>query len=296
MNDVDAQLNIEINYKKQNFFLYTKYHLKLEEIIKKSIKKFNIDENNEKNIYLYYIDDDGDMIKIETIEDIYLSSKEVANSENIFSKLYLDISQDNKYAEKNEQKYLAIIKEKELKTKKLEEEIENLKREYSEKINKLKFENMKLKEIKKSENNYKKKDIIQKKINELFNNEKNNFLEEIKSIKNSISFEMKEKQSNNKNEKFNKIKSYINGINKNLNDNTNKINNINDTIIHIKKLINEIEIKNQNNNQDMITKLNVWYNFMNGLPQLMNMNKPYYYFNCKNIYFLNENIDAKENK
>ena len=80
MNALDIQLTIKINYIEQEYIMRVKNHLKLEEIIKRSIDYFNINKSDEKNVYLYYIDDEGDMIKIQTIEDIYIHSKGENNS------------------------------------------------------------------------------------------------------------------------------------------------------------------------------------------------------------------------
>ena len=317
---MDVQLTIEINYKEQKYPMRVKNHLKLENIIKRTIDYFNINKSDEKYVYLYYKDDEGDMIKIQTIEDIYISSKDENNSKNMISTVYLDISKEkvsnsvnesnnnvnselnNKYTDekKEEQKYLEIIKEKDFKIKQLEEKMGKLKKEYKEELNILKLENSKLKEINKKENNLKNNDMIQieNKLSEIFNDELNKFLEELKSIKNNIYYDLKEKQNNNKNEKYNKIKSYIQNINKNLSDNKNKLNNINDAITNIKDQMNKIEInkeKNNNNNQNIKNQLKFGNEYTNNLPQLINVNKPYNCLNCNNIFFLNKCFNSKEN-
>ena len=274
MNDKDLMLTVEINYKDQKFSISKKNHFKLEEITQKCIKNFNIDKKDDKNIHLYYIDDEGDMINIETIEDIYISSKEEPNSENLFSKIYLDI-----YSDDNS------------KIKELEETIEKMKKEHIEELNKIKSENNKIN-----------LNQIEKIIKEIFDKEKNNFLEEIKSIKNEIKSEIKEKTNNDttKNEKYEKIKTNINNINKNLNDNTNQINNINDEIKNIKEQMNKMEINKEENNviyQNMNNQINEVNNNIKDFPQYMKMDLiPYKCINCKNIYFLNKCFDAKEDK
>ena len=170
MNDKNIELDIEINYENQKLTfssIKSITQIKLEKLVKESIRKFKISQENGKNIYFAYIDDDGDINRINTIEDIYICSKEKPNSDNYISQIYLIIGQNeinilnNKsnnnnisknyinYLEENEnlKKYLEKIKrEKDEKIKELEEKIEKMKKDHLEEINNIKKNSIKEKE------------------------------------------------------------------------------------------------------------------------------------------------------
>ena len=153
MNDKVLSLDIEINYEDKKFIKNIIKQINLDKLIKESIKKFNIEPTREKNLYFYYIDDEDDINRINSVEDIYICAKNKPNSEEYKSLIYLDIDENksnfqNNKSENNsnnfieekklKQYYEKINREKEEKIKKLEEKIEKMKKEHLEELEKIK--------------------------------------------------------------------------------------------------------------------------------------------------------------
>ena len=282
MNDIDIELTIEINYEKEKFSIRTKNQINLEELIKRSIQKFNIVKEEIKNIYFTYMDDNFNTNKINTIEDIYISAKKETNSDNYVSIIYLEIEKtkenilneesnniiksqniNNYLEEKKElQKNIDKIKNQyENKIKELEELIKNMKKNHFIEINKIKkekkLENSKfLNEVEKMNQNIENLETkfiqngiekIENMIINLFNKEKYNLIETIKTMKKEIILEIKEefKEEKIKYGNLNDIKTRINNINKDIKGNINKIENIQKDITIIKESINKIKEKNE---------------------------------------------------
>ena len=328
------EILVEINYENQKICVSDKNRINLKDLIKISAEKFNIDKNSEKNIFFSYIDEEGDINKIEKDEDIYNISKKQENSEKYISTLDLiivpfeennynnDMSDSQSKTEKELKDLEKINNEKDLKIKELEEIIEKMKTEHSEKINKIKSEknleninSVKITDINSqvtNENNGEnviKNEIskIEKVIINLFNKEKNNFLSQIENIKSEIISEIKEEfKNNNSNDSKNidDIYSNISEINSNLNDYSNIINNIKNDLYSINKRVIQIEKKDKENKENNIeNKENNLENnnIINNNPiiyqnmPLMPANKFYKCTNCNLCFVLNECFDPKEN-
>lgn len=215
---------IEINYKNQKTSFCGNNQIKLEEIIKHSIKEFNINEKKSKNLFFSFIDGKGNTNKIEKIEDIhnFLEKKEI--SENNLIKINLEI---NTSGEENKNNYCSQNCKNLYKIKELEEIIEKMKKEHLKEINKLKSEkNLQIKSLTNNEekiienqdgyvNNIIQEEmhLIEQMIVDLFKNEKQKFLNQIKTMKKEIIKEMKENINNNDKINSNNLNDIINNIN-----------------------------------------------------------------------------------
>ena len=310
---------IEINYKNQKTSFCGNNQIKLEEIIKHSIKEFNINEKKSKNLFFSFIDGKGNTNKIEKIEDIlnFLEKKEI--SENNLIKINLEI---NTSGEENKNNYCSQNCKNLYKIKELEEIIEKMKKEHLKEINKLKSEkNLQIKSLTNNEekiienqdgyvNNIIQEEmhLIEQMIVDLFKNEKQKFLNQIKTMKKEIIKEMKENINNNdkiNSNNLNDIINNINNINSNIKDNKSTINGIENDLTNIIEKINTIRIKDdkEENKNEKDNKLennkntpHYFYNNLSMLPPFMNMNNIYKCENCNNCYILNECFELKENK
>ena len=90
MNADDVNLIIQINYDDKQFSIETENLIDLNEIIKQSIKNFNIAIELQKYITFYYKDEDGDINIINNKEDIITSSVYIGGKKYL-AKLYLEI-------------------------------------------------------------------------------------------------------------------------------------------------------------------------------------------------------------
>ena len=96
MNNKIIELTIEIIYGQEKFSI-TKEEKNInfeEDLIRLAADKFKIDKKLENNIVFYYKDEYGDINKIKKIEDIYKAAKQLTNSENYISTIYLEISEN----------------------------------------------------------------------------------------------------------------------------------------------------------------------------------------------------------
>ena len=272
MNDKDIELTIEINYENEKFSIKTKEQIKLEELLKRSIQKFNIDEERIKNIYFTYTDEKCNTNKIKSLEDIYIAAKKEINSDNYISIINLTIDKTeeeilnkelnnnvisqniNNYLEEKEelQKNIETIKNQyEIKVKELEELIKKMKKEHFIELNKIKKEK-KLENSKftnETERNNQNIEILGKNLIQngmekienmiinIINKEKDNLIETIKTMKKEIISEIKEefKEDKIKYDIFNNIKTDLNNINLDIKEKLNGIN------IDIKENINKTQ-------------------------------------------------------
>ena len=85
MNADDVNLIIQINYDDKQFSIETENLIDLNEIIKQSIKNFNIAIELQKYITLYYKDEEGDINIINNKEDIITSSVYIGGKKYIKS-------------------------------------------------------------------------------------------------------------------------------------------------------------------------------------------------------------------
>ena len=123
MNGKD--ITIEINFLEKKLLIKNTNKIRLEDLIKQSAKKFNIDKDKIKNIIFIYIDEVGDINKIYEIEHILNIAKEVS-PEKYKSIIYLQISKYESYnlsiEEEDEESILKKRKENENKINKIKEE------------------------------------------------------------------------------------------------------------------------------------------------------------------------------
>jgi len=305
MNKKNEDIILEINYGEQKISITLNYMINLKELIKKVAKKYNIDKELENKIVFYYKDEDGDIIGIKQIEDIYNISKKQENSDNYLSIIYMEISEEKIiYNEENNinnyelQKQLETIKnDNEKKLKLIEEKIDKMNNKHLEDINKINSFNNLNSNISICNENIIKNEMEKMKnfINDLLNKQKENFIFEIKK---EIISEIKKELTNEIN---NKNEEYFNDIKKNINDIKIDISNIKEKIEKIeiniknenkKEDIKEDKIKNNNeennmNNQNKINEFKFGNYYLNALPY-ENMNKLYTCQNCKNKFLLNE--------
>ena len=132
--------------------------ISFEKLLEESMNNFNIKNELKEYIIFTFMDEQGDKCILENDEDIIKNSKEI-NSEKLLSKLDLEIYQYNKeninkinnedknykikeinhmYIEENK-KLENQLEEKDNKIKELNDIISNLGKDYTKKINKIKF-------------------------------------------------------------------------------------------------------------------------------------------------------------
>ena len=325
MNDKD--ITIEINYLEQKLLIKNTNKTKLEDLIRQSAKKFNIEKDKVKNIIFIYIDEVGDINKIYEMEHILNISKEVS-PEKYKSIIYLKISPYESYnlsiEEDDDESIIKKMKEYENKLNKMKEEKDQKIKELEEIINKMnnnkhseelnrkkpvktsKDNNNSVKDVKetlKENKNKKEKNKIDISKIELLLNKNNIFSSTIQEMKNEIFAEIKEGLKNEKNSKYNEmlesLKTNISNLNSNIKDNMNKLNIIKNDISLAKDAINQIEKKrkekkdnNKNKDNDNDIKKNIINNTKdmfnaNNMP-LKNVNKTYRCSNCNNCYIFEE--------
>ena len=296
MDDDDFKLIIEINYDEKTFSIEDDKLIELNDIIKKSIEKFNIDKKLEENIILTFKDEDGDINIITNNEDIVNCSNEIG-SKKYLSKLYLNIVSN--IEEKQNQESTETQEEiSNLKDNKEERKLEEIIYLKDDKINKLEE---KIKELQKE--------------CQILNNQKNNLLkpfieankfenkntqsesplikEDIKNIINDI---LKNERENIENTIKKFKEDLILDINNNLRkDNENKLNNILEELTVIKENIGNSHKKSKDYEENM--NLNYQKSFFNNFNfDMMKPSKIYKCQNCNNSFMFNECFNYSNNK
>ena len=298
MNADDVNLIIQINYDDKQFSIETENLIDLNEIIKQSIKNFNIAIELQKYITLYYKDEDGDINIINNKEDIITSSVYIGGKKYL-AKLYLEIilgKYQNDDIKKNEKTPEKINNKDNTEIQRLEE-MNNLKdnkiSELEKKIMKLEKECQLLNDINKN-NLFK----IIKGENKLESNKTQVESSSIKSEIQNLINDMFKLERENLDNKFKKLKEdLINNINNNINkDNKNDLlNKISDDISLIKENIEINFNKNKNENE----KNNINEDYKRFLMNNMAMMKPSKIYKCKNCgcsYMFNECFNISNNK
>ena len=296
MNADDVNLIIQINYDDKQFSIETENLIDLNEIIKQSIKNFNIAIELQKYITLYYKDEDGDINIINNKEDIITSSVYIGGKKYL-AKLYLEIilgKYQNDNTKKNEKIPEKINNKDNTEIQRLEE-MNNLKdnkiSELEKKIMKLEKECQLLNDINKN-NLFK----IIKGENKLENNKTQVENSSIKSEIQNLINDMFKLERENLDNKFKKLKEdLIININNNIKkDNKNDLlNKISDDISLIKENIQENFDKNKNE------KNNINEDYNRFLMNNMAMMKPSKLYKCKNCgccYMFNECFNISNNK
>ena len=238
MNDEDVELTIEIKFENKTIVKKSTKEIKLEDLIKQCISEFKIDKKVQKKLFFTCTDTDGNIKKIEKTDDFYKYSTEIDSDEKYSLNINLKIASDTN-DNKEEDNYIEsveydkdsedILKEKDKRIKELEETIEKMKKEQSEKLNKSKSDNIltdsetvtggHTSSLEKNE-----KDELEKIIAELFQKEKNKFISDIQKIKEDIIKDIKKEQNkdNTNYDEFEEIKKNIEELNKDI----EKINDI----------------------------------------------------------------------
>ena len=275
MNDKDDKdIIIKINYENQKLLIYTSNEVKLEEIIKKCVKVFNIDKEFITNLFFTFINDNGNINRIDTTEEILKNAKEIKPG-TYLTEIDLKVSENEKFNQnfeknsdnnRNEKENRIIYYEKKLekihfeknkKIKELEEKIEKMKKEHSEELNKILTEND-------STDSRSIEVPNEKPVNdkELLNIKDNNiFSSEIQKIKDEIISEVKKglkknQKSISNNTNLNYIKDNIYKLNNNLNKNIKNLDLIQNDLSKANKAINTIIKKREENKKNEETIIN----------------------------------------
>ena len=298
MNADDVNLIIQIYYDDKQFSIETENLIDLNEIIKQSIKNFNIAIELQKYITLYYKDEDGDINIINNKEDIITSSVYIGGKKYL-AKLYLEIilgKYQNDNTKKNEKIPEKINNKDNTEIQRLEE-MNNLK---DNKISELEKKIMKLEKECQILNDINKNNLFKiiKGENKLENNKTQVENSSIKSEIQNLINDMFKLERENLDNKFKKLKEdLIININDNIKkDNQNDLlNKISDDISLIKE---NIEINfNKNKNENEKNNINEDYNRF--LMNNMAMMKPSKIYKCKNCgcsYMFNECFNISNNK
>jgi len=193
MNDKNVELVINIYYKNQKISVKTENIISLERLKEESMNNFDIKNELKEYIIFTFKDEQEDINILENIEDIIKNSKEIY-SEKLLLELNLEIYQENKRNiinnEIKEVNYMGLeenkilkkqLIEKDNKIKELNDTISNLGKDYTKKINKMKFSIQNKSEDINNENKKEKNDkFIIKKSNE--NNEKDLIINKINNL------------------------------------------------------------------------------------------------------------------
>ena len=311
MSDKDVELIIEVYYKNDNITFTGKNQIQFEQLIEQCILNFNIDKTIQNKMIFTILDDNGNIKRINNINDILKYSKEKTKGK-YFIKINLEISENENNNPNNElneyrqlidpleyEKELEKIKnEKSRKIKELEEIMEKMKKGHSLEIKKVESEQASV-----LENEIFSQKIIEEILMGIFKKEKDDLLSEIQKIKNDIISEIKKElpkyNNNNYYDKFDEVKKQMNSLNKNIEENINTINIIKNDLSIVKDRIEKIETNNEsfnkkeNNNENKINN-DYYLNYMPFMNKHRNMNKIYKCFNCNNYYVLNECINDKK--
>ena len=321
MNEKQFKLLIEITYNNNinKLIIETYNEISLEELKTKSIKKFNIEKKQKNNIIFYYEDEQGDIIIINKIEDIYEASKEanpyifniklklkVINFKNKNIK-NIDANENiykNKYLKENEKLKLeleGIKHEKNKEIKILKNIIKKNEKEYLIKLNRKESKgNMDINDINEIKNFI--KENKGKSFFQLFIEEKQNFMNEMNKFKQDIIKKIEEelKSNNPKNKKINNnlvnddIKNYYNNI-------INKLDNIigftsrkssNEIINKLDNIIQDIS-KNQQKLLSLLQKDNEIKNEINKKENRNRENRIYENKSSDNIHKNNKILNNK---
>ena len=241
MNADDVNLIIQINYDNKQFSIETTNLIDLNEIIKQSLKSFNIDKELQKYIVLSYKDEEENKKIINNKEDIVTSAVNIGGNKYL-SKLNLEIIL-GKYQNENNKKNENISKKmnNNPEIQRLEE-INHLKDnkiiELEKKIIKLEKECQNLNEINKN-NLFKGENKIENKNTQV---ENSSIKSEIQNLINDMFKVERENLENN----FKKLKEdLILNINNNIkkDNNDNLLKKISDEISFIKENLEKISIR-----------------------------------------------------
>ena len=297
MDDEDFNLIVEINYDNKSFSLEDYNIIDLNEVIKHSIKNFNIDKELQKYIILTYKDEDGDINIIRNQQDIINNAKEIGSTKYL-AKLDLEIVLDENNENNNEKIENFSnnnIKENE-ELKRLEEIIDSK----DKKIIELEKKIIKLENESKNLNSLMKNNLFNSlKIRNNFESDKNNSEQnfnknEIKNIINDM-FKLEKEYLEISFKKFKE--DLILKINNNLqkDNKTELLNNILEDLSFVKE---NLEI-NMKENKAEKNEINMDYNkllFNNITMPMMNNSKKYRCQNCNCCYMFNECFNISNNK
>ena len=264
MDNYDCILIIEINYNNSQLTIESINMIEINDIIKQSINKFNIESSLQQNICFTYIDKEGNKKIIKNKKDIINCSKELIANKYL-SKLNLEIlSKEEKEKIENESR-----KEK----------------EEPEAINELKINSQELSFIQK--NNLSNKTNI----NNKQNLDMKNIIDEMKKEFNNILIKQEEKFD----EKLKNLKNIMISEIKDIFAKENKdelLSYILDNIVLIKENMNiNLEQNNSGKNND-INNSNMNNIFFNNMMKM----KRYRCQNCNMGYIFHECFNNSENK
>ena len=280
MDNYDCILIIEINYNNSQLTIESINMIEINDIIKQSINKFNIESSLQQNICFTFIDKEGNKKIIKNKKDIINCSKELIANKYL-SKLNLEIlSKEEKEKIENESR-----KEK----------------EEPEAINELKINSQELSFIQK--NNLSNKTNI----NNKQNLDMKNIIDEMKKEFNNILIKQEEKFD----EKLKNLKNIMISEIKDIFAKENKdelLSYILDNIVLIKENMNiNLEQNNSGKNNDINNSNmnNIFFNNMMKMKRYrcQNCNMGYIFHECfnnsENKYYEQHNLkleDIKENK